>query len=118
MDEREARNLVLAERDRIEALVREEESVGTAGEAENEQFRKLAGQDQHPADFGTEVFEREKERSILERLQSEFRDLDRAVQKLDEGTYGWCEACGREISPDRLEARPGARFCIDDERRQ
>jgi DnaK suppressor protein len=37
------------------------------------------------------------------------------LKRLDEGTYGVCEACGREIPVARLDARPEARFCVDDQ---
>ena len=45
-------------------------------------------------------------------------DVDRALQMLDKGTYGLCEACGKPINPERLEANPAARFCREDQRLQ
>lgn len=56
----------------------------------------------------------ERDFSLLEQLEAEIEDLDRALKKLDEGTYGLCEACGEEISADRLAALPGTRFCVRD----
>ena len=44
-------------------------------------------------------------------------DVDRAMRMLDKGTYGTCEKCGLPISPDRLEAYPAARFCLEDQQR-
>ena len=63
--------------------------------------------------MGTETFEREKDLSLLEQLEAEIGDLDAALRKVDEGTYGLCEVCGREIAAERLEAMPGTRTCID-----
>lgn len=73
------------------------------------------GADQHPADVGTEMFERERAVSILQRVDLKTADVDRALHRLDAGTYGFCEACGRPIPKARLEARPAARFCLDDQ---
>lgn len=73
------------------------------------------GADQHPADAGTEMFERERAVSILQRVDAKLADVDRALQRLNAGTYGACEACGRPIKRARLEARPASRFCLDDQ---
>lgn len=113
MEETKARELIGAERERIESLVHEREVEG-AHEAESESISELASHDQHPADLGTETFEREKDLSLLEQLEAELDDLDRALAKLEDGTYGVCEACGKEIPAERLEALPGARLCVED----
>jgi RNA polymerase-binding transcription factor DksA len=112
IDQTTARQLIEHERERLQTLVREREKEGLH-EAENEQLSELAGHDQHQADLGTETFEREKDFSLLEQLEAELEDLDRALQKVEEGTYGICESCQQEIAAARLEALPGARFCVD-----
>jgi RNA polymerase-binding transcription factor DksA len=71
--------------------------------------------DQHPADVATDTFEKEKDLSILEHVDAQLVDVDRALGRLEQGSYGTCEACGRRIDDDRLRARPAARFCIDDQ---
>jgi DnaK suppressor protein len=78
---------------------------------------ELADYDQHPGDVGTEVFEHEKNVSILEQVNAQLSDIDAAFERLDKGTYGICEACGRPIEPARLEERPFARFCLEDQQR-
>jgi RNA polymerase-binding transcription factor DksA len=118
MDSERARELITRERARIEALVREREAEGISNEPEGEQLSELAAYDQHQADIGTETFEREKDFSLLEQLEAELSDLDRALRKVDDGTYGRCEACGKEIPAERLEAMPGTRFCVDDQARR
>ncbi len=67
----------------------------------------------HPADDATELFEREKDLSVLNTLQASMEDIDKALAKLDAGTYGRCDNCGRPIGEKRLEARPSAIYCID-----
>ena len=116
MEEKKARDLIELERVRLQALVRERENE--TSESEGEQFSELASHDQHQADLGTETFEREKDFSLLEQLEAELDDLDRALRKLDEGTYGICEACGEPIPAERLEAVPGARLCVKDQARR
>jgi DnaK suppressor protein len=110
MDPEQARELVLTERQRLETLHRERENE--IGDGEKGNTGELSSLDQHPGDMGTETFEREKDFSILEGLESEINDLDAALKKIDEGTYGICEIGGESIETERLEAMPGARTCI------
>lgn len=42
-------------------------------------------------------------------------DVDRALRMLEKGTYGICEKCGRTIPPERLEAQPASRYCLEDQ---
>ena len=86
---------------------------GSARESETGSISELSSNDQHQGDLGTETFEREKDFSLLEQLEAEIGDLDAALRKIDEGTYGICEVCGTEIDPERLEAMPGTRTCIE-----
>src|SRR5918998_2207507 len=83
-----------------------------AGEAAS--ISELASYDQHDADMATETFEREKDQSLLEHIGTQLDEIDRATAKLDDGSYGACEACGQPIGNDRLEAFPAARFCVRD----
>lgn len=114
MDPEHARELITTERERLETLVRERENeTGIGVDSETDSISELSSLDQHQGDIGTETFEREKDFSILEQLEAEIGDLDAALRKIDEGTYGTCEICGTEIQPDRLEAMPGTRTCIE-----
>ena len=84
-------------------------------ESEAESLGELSSSDQHMADIGTETFEREKDLSILEQVEAELADVEHALRRLDDGTYGTCEACGKVIDDARLEALPAARFCLEDQ---
>lgn len=64
---------------------------------------------------GTETFDRERDLAILEQVEAELSEVERALQRLEAGTYGTCEACGKPIDDARLEAVPAARFCLEDE---
>ncbi len=113
MDPERARELIANERERLIGLVREREAEGIGTQSERDNTSELSGLDQHQGDVGTETFEREKDFSLLEQLEAEIGDLDAALRKIDDGTYGTCEICDGEIDADRLEARPGTRTCID-----
>jgi DnaK suppressor protein len=111
------RALLNDERTRLEQ-VRDsvlEEAVAT--ESEGAAIVEISVVDQHPADIGTETFEREKQASILDLAERQLQDIDRAAGRLEKGDYGTCEACGAVIPVERLEARPAARFCLDDQQR-
>jgi DnaK suppressor protein len=66
----------------------------------------------HLADEGSELYEREKTLSLERSLRQTLEEVRRALEKLDAGTYGICDNCGRPIAPERLEALPHATLCI------
>jgi RNA polymerase-binding transcription factor DksA len=114
MERAEAQQLLAEERTRLEQL-RTSIQIEAAGLTEDSTTNELSSADQHPADTATETFEREKDLSILERIESQLADVARAEKRLASGSYGTCEACGRAIDDDRLRARPATRFCLDDQ---
>lgn len=89
---------------------------GVRGRSEQDDLSELSGVDQHQADVGTETFDRERDLSIVEQLESELGEVERALEKLDTGGYGLCEICASPIGADRLDALPAARFCLAHER--
>ncbi|MEW6726335.1 TraR/DksA C4-type zinc finger protein [Desulforudis sp. 1088] len=74
---------------------------------------ELSFYDNHPADIGSETFERSKDLSLEENARLTIRAINDALQHMDNGTYGVCENCGREIPPERLEAVPYTTMCQD-----
>ncbi|HEX6247907.1 MAG TPA: TraR/DksA C4-type zinc finger protein [Nocardioidaceae bacterium] len=52
--------------------------------------------------------------AVHDRLQTALADVERALQKLEEGSYGTCDVCGEPINADRLEALPWAVRCVED----
>lgn len=69
--------------------------------------------DEHDPEGSTIAFERAAVASMLRDARQELRDLDEAEGRVDAGTYGLCERCGREIADVRLDALPAARRCIE-----
>jgi len=105
------------ERARLEGVRGGLDDDNLVDQTEQESLSELSSVDQHQADMGTETFEREKDLAILEAIESELADVEHALRRLDEGTYGTCEACGRPIDDERLQALPAARLCRDDQER-
>jgi len=112
MDEESARRRLLGEQARVQGLI-QSVKAGLGDEPENEQVAELAAYDQHPADMGSETFEREKDLSILEQLETELAEIQAALQRVDDGTYGIDEVTGDPIAPERLEAVPTARTNVN-----
>ncbi|HHE70824.1 MAG TPA: hypothetical protein ENL34_00895 [Chloroflexi bacterium] len=70
------------------------------------------GYSNHMADAATEVFEQERDFGLARRLQQTYRDVQHALAKFEDGTYGICESCGTRIDLPRLEVMPEARYCM------
>jgi RNA polymerase-binding transcription factor DksA len=115
-DASQARERLVHERERVTDMIAGLRSEGLDQE-EADQTGELTHYDQHPADQASETFEREKDLSILERLETELAEIEAALQRLDEGTYGLDEITGEPIDPERLEALPTARTNIEPRRR-
>ena len=81
-------------------------------ESEDESTSEPSHLGQHMANIGSETFEREKEFSILEEVEAELDDIERALQRLDAGSYGRCDVCHQPIADERLEVMPATRFCV------
>ena len=74
--------------------------------------------DEENADAGTFTFERERDLSIENNVRDLMGKIDRALSRMDEGTYGICSRCGRSIEKARLKALPYADLCIKDAQAQ
>ena len=76
------------------------------------QHWERSGYGDHQADDATEVFEREKELGLEQSLQAHLNQVQHALARIEAGSYGQCEQCGKPIAADRLEAMPEATLCI------
>jgi DnaK suppressor protein len=74
--------------------------------------------DQHMADTATETVDREIGYTLEESDARLLTAIDRALERIDTGTYGVCVNCGAQIASERLEAMPWATLCIDCKRRE
>ena len=109
MDPQQAKQALLRLRARL--LVQDEalsESLGISLEEE-------AGDessDQHLADVGAVTLNRELDLSMRENVEHLLEQVDRALEKIGEGTYGLCDRCGQPIEEGRLQAMPEATLCL------
>jgi RNA polymerase-binding protein DksA len=75
------------------------------------------GTDNHLADTATAMYDRELDEGLEEGARETLVEIDAALRRIEDGTYGICEVCGEPIGAERLSAIPWARLCIDDQRR-
>jgi RNA polymerase-binding protein DksA len=87
-----------------------DQTLSEIAELQRDRLTDSAGDDQ--ADTGTKTFEREQEISLANSILERITQVERALERLDEGTYGWCERCGSAIPVERLAAFPSATLCV------
>jgi RNA polymerase-binding protein DksA len=109
------RTLLLEERARVQAAIEnlERETAGSLVEETGEE----SAYDNHLGDLATATYDRELEYGLEEGTEQVLEQIDAALKRVDEGTYGICRVCGQPIGEERLEAVPYADLCIEDRRR-
>lgn len=112
------RTMLLDERARVAAALEElhGEHPGSLEEETGDLMSSSA--DNHLADSASETFNRELDEGLGDNAEHIIGAIDAALLRLENGTYGVCQRCGRPIEPERLEAIPYATLCIDDKRRE
>ena len=99
----------------VEALRESQHELSFGGD-QREMTGEVSQVGQHPADVSDFTFQRELDLTVEQILDREAEQIQDAMRAREEGRYGICENCGREISKERLEARPEATVCIDCQR--
>ncbi|HZN18668.1 MAG TPA: TraR/DksA family transcriptional regulator [Micromonosporaceae bacterium] len=87
-----------------------DQTLAEIAELQRDRLTDSAGDDQ--ADTGTKTFEREQEISLANNILERINQVERALERLDDGSYGWCERCGNQIPVERLAAFPSATLCV------
>jgi len=108
VDSKRATERLAEERSRIEQALAD--LAPGAGE-------ELSHVDQHVADDGSELFEAERDAGLAERLREELTAVERAEQRLAQGTFGLSVESGEPIPDDRLEAVPWAERTVEEQAR-
>lgn len=118
IDTAEFRKLLEAERARLTHSVEflERENPGSL-EDELGEISSGGGTDNHLGDMATATYDRELDEGLEEGARQIIEDVDAALKRIDDGTYGDCAVCGKPIGEERLRALPWASLCIDDQRR-
>jgi len=107
------RRVLESERDRLLHAV---QAVHHDGSLLEETGDLAIGSGDHIADSATETYLREIDGGLEENAEHLLVEIDAALGRLDDGSYGLCSVCGRPIGAERLEAVPYATLCIDDKR--
>jgi DnaK suppressor protein len=117
IDTDEFRALLEQERERLTSAVGflHDENTGSIEDELGEVGHP--GSDNHIGDTATATYDRELEEGLEEGAQHTLEQVNAALKRIEDGTYGTCEACGKPIGEDRLRALPWASRCIDDQRR-
>ncbi|GLB58621.1 TraR/DksA C4-type zinc finger protein [Cytobacillus sp. NCCP-133] len=99
------------EKKSLEAQLQGNKEGSLEGASARDTVGELSLYDNHPADMGSELYEREKDFALEEHHDSELNKVNTALQALEDGSYGKCRECGTEIPYERLEVVPAALYC-------
>lgn len=107
------RRVLQEERDR---LLHARDAVHHEGSLLEESGDLAIGSGDHIADSASETYMRELDEGLEENAEHLLAEIDAALTRIDDGTYGLCATCGKPIPSERLEAVPYATLCIEDKR--
>ncbi|WP_108672236.1 TraR/DksA C4-type zinc finger protein [Peribacillus acanthi] len=85
----------------------------TMEEGEKDNVGELSSYDNHPADLGSELYEREKDMALGVHAESELSKIEQALLAMEKGSYGKCKECGKDIPFERLEIVPYSLYCVE-----
>jgi RNA polymerase-binding protein DksA len=104
---------LLEERAELERQYKEIEQT-SFGTGQSELSGEISSFDEEYADAGTDTFERERDLSLSNNIRDLLDKIDHAVERIEKGSYGLCERCGRPIEKARLKALPYTTLCVKD----
>ncbi|SFA39850.1 transcriptional regulator, TraR/DksA family [Parageobacillus thermantarcticus] len=100
----------------LQERLQHNDHFGTLRSHAHDAVGELASYDNHPADEATELYEREKDIALDEHAERELKEIEHALQAIENGTYGICEVCGKPIPYERLKALPTTTCCKEHSR--
>ena len=106
------REMLLEERARVQRAI-EHLHHENPGSLEDETGELVSGADNHPGDVATATFDREMDYTLEDNSEAVLASIERALERIEAGTYGTCTRCGKPIAEERLEALPYVELCID-----
>lgn len=111
------KDMLLKEKQEITKLVAEMKDNTVFGNTTNTTSERytsgeLSSYDNHPADIGTEVYMDAMQNSLTNHEKEKLNNINNALNKIENGTYGKCDECGMDIDEDRLEIIPETSLCM------
>lgn len=107
---------LMQERERVRAAIANLRE-SHPGSLDDEVEEISNGSDSHVGDSASATLGREIDYTLGENSEQVLAEINTALKRIEDGTYGTCTVCGKEIAPERLEAYPWASLCIDDARK-
>ena len=106
-------------------LEKRRDIIGNVNEIQEETLKKsrldatgdLSCMPIHMADLGTDNYEQEFALNLMDEERKLLEEIDAALTRIEDGTYGICQATGKPIAKARLEANPWARYCVEHARK-
>lgn len=116
MDNKKYKKILMKEKENITHLVSEMKDntvFGNTVEHTSEKYTtgELSSYDNHFADIGTDVFMQEMQNSLTDHEKMKLNNINDALYKIENGTYGICERCSKHIDEERLEFIPETKLC-------
>ncbi|WP_248926586.1 TraR/DksA C4-type zinc finger protein [Paenibacillus hamazuiensis] len=108
----ELKQQLLQEKNDLERRLDQNGSYGLI-QSLGDQTGELSAYDNHPADLGSEVFERAKDNALNENSEQQLDDIHLALSHIESGDYGNCVTCGKPIPFERLKAIPTTLYCYE-----
>ena len=115
IDTEHFRTMLEEERGRVQSAIKNL-SDEHPGSVEDETDELATASDNHMGDLASVTVNREIDYSLGENSEQVLHEIDAALKRIADGSYGACTRCGKEIGEERLEAMPWAALCIDDAR--
>jgi YteA family regulatory protein len=107
----ELKQLLLEQKTNLTKRLENSDNFGLASSLK-ESHGELSYYDNHPADTGTELFEQGKDLALNENTETNLREVNDALSRIDSENYGFCVHCSQAIPYERLQIIPETRYCI------
>lgn len=107
------RELLAEKKKEVEHTLEQMKDMGSPHQTDADQYSELSHYDNHPAELGSDLFQVEMNNALLVHQEARLKDIDEAMQRLENGTYGRCRLCGKDIGTERLDIMSEASLCID-----
>lgn len=118
MDANKYKKQLLEEKQKLSKLISEMKDNTVFGDTTDHTSEKytsgeLSSYDNHPADIGTEVYMQDMQNSLTIHEAGKLDNIENALSKIENGNYGICEECQKQIDEERLDILPETNLCSD-----